>query len=140
MRRRLRKVRVGGREYVWRADIGVLRGDGDVHRCLGVRIWGAGKNSRVLVADLLSKSMSVGWATAATDTSHPTASDIRTLITHALAVGWDPDGRGGVFPLTETSGPELPGFLITDRVRHPDAPDPTARVIQANGYGPAAGT
>ena len=39
---------------------------------------------------------------------------------------------GGTFRLTEDDGLELPGFLITDRVRDPCAPDPTARVIRAS--------
>lgn len=133
MRRRLRKLRVGGREFVWRADIGVVDGDGgDCHRLINVRIWSAGKRSRPLVADLLSTSMGAGWSPAATDDAYPGPRDIRQLIEGGLAFGWEPDALGGTFPLTESSGLELPDFLITDRVWRPEAPDPTRRVIQAN--------
>jgi hypothetical protein len=48
-----------------------------------------------------------------------------------LTAGWDPAALGGVFRLTEEHGLELPGFLITDRVRDPAAADPTGRVIRA---------
>lgn len=138
MRRRLRKLRIGERDFTWRADIRSVAGDGvNVHRCIAVRVWGAGKNGRALTADLLSRSLGGGWTPAATDDAYPTSGDIRVLIEHALALGWDPEIRGGTFPLTEESGIELPGFLITDRMRRPDAPDPTARVIRAAGPRPS---
>ncbi|MBF6341810.1 hypothetical protein IU450_38915 [Nocardia abscessus] len=133
MRTRLRRLRAEGRTFVWRAEIGFVHGDGvDVHRCINVRVWGDGKNSRPLVADLLSKSKSVGWTPAATDGAYPDASDIRTLINRGLELGWQVEARGGSFLLTENSDLELAGFLITDRPRRPDAPDPTARVMQAD--------
>lgn len=132
MRRRLRKLRAGERDFTWRADIRSVRGDGvDLHRCIAVRVWGAGKNGNALTADLLSKSLGAGWTPAATDDSYPASGDIRQLIEHALARGWNPDVRGGTYPLTEDAGVELPDFLITDRLRDADAPDPTARVIRA---------
>lgn len=134
MRTRLRRLRVGERDFTWRATIGHGDGDGvDSHRCVRVRVWGAGKNSRALEADLLSTAMSVGWTPAATDGSYPTPADVRCLAEHALTLGWDPDAVGGTFRITERHGWELPGFLITDRVRDPGAPDPTARVIRASG-------
>lgn len=133
MRTRLRRLRAGDRDYAWRATIGAVSGDGvDLHRCLRVRVWGAGKNGRALEADLLSTATSAGWTPAATDGSYPASGDIRRLVEHALILGWDPDARGGTFLLTEENGLELPGFLITDRVRDPGAPDPTARVIRAS--------
>ncbi|WP_410583177.1 hypothetical protein [Amycolatopsis sp. lyj-108] len=132
MRRRLRALRVGERDFTWRARIGAVPGDtGSLHRCINVRIWGDGKNSRALEADLLSKDMGVGWAPVETDGSYPGAVDIRRLIEHALTVGWEPDVRGGTFLLTEEHGLELPGFLVTDRVRDPNAADPASRVVQA---------
>lgn len=58
---------------------------------------------------------------------------MRTVIEYGLARGWQPDSRGGTFLLTERDAPalELAKFLATDRLRDPDAPDPTARVINA---------
>ncbi|MGW0251076.1 hypothetical protein ACWDYH_31055 [Nocardia goodfellowii] len=133
MRTRLRKLRVGGREFTWRAEIGVIDGDGgDCHRLIDVRVWGAGKRSRPLVAALLSKSLGAGWSPAATDGAYPSANDVRQLIEAGLAFGWEPDVLGGTYPLTESAGLELPDFLITERVWRPEAPDPTRRVLQAN--------
>jgi hypothetical protein len=133
VRTRLRRLRAGDREYTWRATIGAVPGDGvDLHRCVRVRVWGAGKNGCALEADLLSKATSMGWTPAATDGSHPASGDIRRLVEHALALGWDPDARGGTFRLAEEHAPELPGFLITGRVRDPAAPDPTERVLRAS--------
>lgn len=132
MRNRLRTLRARAHSYTWRATIGSVRGDGvDLHRCVRVRVWGAGRNSLALEADLLSKATSVGWTPADTDGSYPSAADVRRLVEHALAAGWDPGALGGTFRLTEEHGLELPGFLITDRVRDPGAPDPTERVIRA---------
>ncbi len=134
MRTRLRTLRVGERDFTWRATIGHVAGDGvDLHRCVRVRVWGAGKNGRALEADLLSKAMSVGWTPAATDGSYPAAADVRRLVEYALTIGWDPGARGGTCRLTEDHGLELPGFLLTDRLRDPEAPDPTERVIRASG-------
>ncbi|MGK3201764.1 hypothetical protein [Amycolatopsis sp. MEPSY49] len=132
MRTRLRTLRVGERTYTWRATIGQVAGDGaDRHRCVRVRAWGAGKNGRALEADLLSKATSPGWTPAETDGSYPAAADVRRLVEHGLALGWDPTASGGTFRLTEDHGLELPGFLLTDRVRDPHAADPTARVVRA---------
>ncbi|MFI6303606.1 hypothetical protein ACIBCH_17165 [Amycolatopsis thailandensis] len=133
MRTRLRTLHIGEWTYTWRAAIGQVDGDGaDSHRCVRVRAWGAGKNGRALEADLLSKAMSVGWTPAATDGSYPEPADVRFLIVRALALGWDPGALGGTFRLTEEHEVELPGFLLTDRVRDAGARDPSARVAQAN--------
>jgi len=131
--KRLRKLRVEGRDFVWKAEIRHVDGSGRCHRCIRVRVWGGGKSSRPLQVDLLSKSWALPWG-CATDTSYPTPADIRAIIGHGLALGWDPDARGGAFVLTEDehgSGWELPGFLVTDRLRDPRAADPTARVLYA---------
>nr|WP_166640607.1 hypothetical protein [Amycolatopsis sp. SID8362] len=128
----MRTLRIGERAYTWRATIGQVAGDGiDFHRCVRVRVWGAGKTGCALEADLLSKATSVGWTPAATDGSYPEPADVRSLVEHALALGWNPSALGGTFRLTEEHGLELPGFLLTDRLRDPDAPDPTGRVIRA---------
>lgn len=132
MRTKLRALRLGERTYTWRATIGHVAGHGvDIHRCVRVRVWGTGKTGRALEADLLAKATSVGWMPAATDGSYPAPADVRCLVEHALALGWDPGAVGGTFRLVEEHEVELPGFLLTDRVRDPGAPDPTARVIRA---------
>ncbi len=119
---------------MWRAEIRHVSGEGDCHRCIRVRIWGAGKNGRALQADLLSKSWGTPWAACATDGSYPAPRDVRALVEYAMENGWEPEIRGGTFMLTESehaSALEVPDFLLTDRLRLPDAPDPTARVIRA---------
>lgn len=133
MRTRLRKLRTGGREFVWKADIRHVLGERDCHRCIRVRVWGAGKNSRALQADLLSKTWGSPWGACAADGAYPERGDVRVLIEHALAYGWEPDAVGGTHFLTEQEHTtfELPAFLLTDRLRVPSAPDPTARVIRA---------
>jgi hypothetical protein len=130
----LRKLRTGGREFVWKADIRHVRGERDCHRCIRVRVWGGGKNSRALQADLLSKSWGSPWGACATDGAYPTPDDVRSLIGHALAHGREPDAVGGTYVLAEREHMEfeLPAFLLTDRLRDPSAPDPTARVIRAS--------
>ncbi|MEV4629582.1 integrase [Micromonospora sp. NPDC049523] len=134
MRNRLREIRVGARTYVWRAQIHHVPGAGDCHRCIRVRVWGAGKTSRALDADLLSDAWPSPWSMCATDGSYPTSADVRTIISYGLEHGWQPDLRGGTFLLSErehAAGFSLPGFLLTDRLRTPESADPTARVIEA---------
>ncbi|MBA9003504.1 integrase [Thermomonospora cellulosilytica] len=133
MRTRLRRLRVDGREFTWKADIRHVPGSGDCHRGIRVRAWGAGKNGRALEADLLSASWPAPWGACATDGVYPTPADVRRIILYALEHGWDPDLRGGTFHLTEAEHAaafRLPAFLITDRLRDPDAPDPTRRVVE----------
>ena len=134
VRERLRSLRIGEREFTWTARIGHVAGEGDCHRCIRLRIWGDGKNSRALEADLLSKSCHSPWTACATDGAYPQPGDVRAVIDYALERGWDPAATGGPFLLTErdhASAFELDGFLLTDRRRDPSAPDPTARVIHA---------
>ncbi|HEY2670861.1 MAG TPA: integrase [Rugosimonospora sp.] len=132
MRPRLRKLHTDGHTYAWKADIRHVSGNGDCHRCIRLRIWGNGKNGRALQVDLLSKSYPGIWGTAcAADDVHPGPADVRTVIRYALKRGWDPAASGGTFALSETGDGaafELPGFLITDRLMTPEAPDPTVRV------------
>ena len=106
-------------------------GVGRLPSVVRVRVWGAGKNSRALQADLLSATWPAPWGACASDDAYPTAEDVRAVIGCGLARGWDPDARGGTFLLTERSqapAPELTGFLVTDRLQDPGAPDPTARL------------
>lgn len=132
MRARLRKLYAGGREFVWRGQIYHVAGERDCHRCIRLRVWGAGKNSCVLQADLLSKAV-LPWG-CATDSTYPTPKDVRRVIDYALTHGWDPDLAGGDFFLSENehaSDFELADFLLTDRLRDDGAPDPTVRVFRA---------
>ncbi|MEV4534574.1 integrase [Asanoa sp. NPDC049518] len=132
MRIRLRRLRVDGRVFAWRAEIRHVRGSGDCHRCIRVRVWGDGKTSQVLQADLLSTYWPAPWGACAADGSYPTPSDVRVLIDHALRRGWRPEQRGGRFLVSEHAGLVLPGFLVTDRLRTPDSADPTDRVVRAS--------
>ncbi|MFI9552104.1 hypothetical protein [Nonomuraea endophytica] len=130
MRARLRRLKAGERQFIWMGRISHVAGDGDCHRCVRLRVWGAGKNSQVLQADLLSKAV-LPWG-CATDDSYPTPKDVREVIDCALAHGWNPDLVGGAFFLGEDASEfELAGFLLTDRLRDDGAPDPTVRVLQA---------
>jgi hypothetical protein len=97
-----------------------------------VRVWGGGKNSQVLQADLVSKAI-LPWG-CATDDAYPTPKDVRSVIDYALTQGWNPDLAGGTFFLSESehaSSFELDDFLLTDRLRTEAAPDPTTRVFRA---------
>lgn len=132
MRARLRKLYAGGREFVWTGQIHHVSGEHECHRCVRLRVWGAGKNSRVLQADLLSKAV-LPWG-CATDSTYPTPKDVRRVIDHALTHGWDPELAGGAFFLSgdeHASEFELADFLLTDRLRDDGAPDPTVRVFRA---------
>lgn len=136
MTKRLRKLYADGREFVWTSQIHHVTGT-DCHRCTRLRVRGAGKNSRVLQADLVSKAV-LPWG-CATDGSHPTPKDVRTVIDYALTHGWEPNLDKGTFLLTESehaSAFELPGFLLTDRLRDERAQDPTPRVFRASDENP----
>ncbi|WP_143591700.1 hypothetical protein [Thermoactinospora rubra] len=132
MARRLRKLYANGREFAWTGQIYHVIGERHCHRCVRVRVWGAGKNSRVLQADLLSKA-DLPWG-CRTDSSYPTPKDVRNVIDYALTHGWNPDLGGGTFFLSErehASAFELAGFLLTDRLRDEEAPDASTRVFRA---------
>jgi hypothetical protein len=133
MRTRLRRLHVGERTFVWLATIHHVPGNHDCHRGIRVRAWGSGKNSQALQADLLSLSWPSPWAMCATDNAYPTSADILALTSYALDNGWRPEVRGGTFMLPEDSpGFPLPDFVLTDRLRTPEAEDPTTRVIRAH--------
>jgi hypothetical protein len=120
--------------FVWKADIVHVSGERDCHRCIRLRVWGGGKNSRALQVDLLSKSWGSAWGACTVDGAYPQPQDVRAVIDYALSHGWDPRHIGGTFVLTErvhAAAFELNGFLITDRVEDPQASDPTARVVHA---------
>jgi hypothetical protein len=113
MRERLRTLRIDGDEFTWKAEIRHVRSDDDCHRCIRVRAWGDGKNSRALQVDLLSKSPSGPWGACATDGVYPTTHDVRALIGHALTDGWDPAVRGGTFHLAGATV-ILDEFVVTE--------------------------
>ena len=83
MRERVRRVRAEGREYTWRAEIRRVSDP----RVIRVRVWGAGKNSQALQADL----------TPPDDWGYPEPADVRALIRTGLAQGWRPEAGGGTF-------------------------------------------
>jgi hypothetical protein len=134
MRTRLRQQRIGVSTFTWRAEIHHVQGQGDCHRCIRVRAWGAGKTSQALQADLLSVTWPAPGGACATDGAYPTPADARAIIAFALDHGWHPDLRGGTFVLSEREHADrfsLPDFLLTDRLRTLEGTDPTIRVIRA---------
>ncbi|WP_432969362.1 integrase [Dactylosporangium sp. CA-233914] len=112
MRQRLRRLHIDGREYTWKADVrGAPGPDGRRHRCIRVRVWGAGKTGCALQADVTERPAS----TAATERyPFPAAEHVRALIAHGLRSGWVPETRGGAFQVTAAAGVTLPGFAVTD--------------------------
>lgn len=137
IKERLRKLYADRWEFVWTGRVHHVAGERDCHRCVRVRVWGAGKNSRALQADLLSKAV-LPWG-CASDSSYPTPKDVRTVIDYALTHDWNPDLTGGTFFLNESehaSAFELADFLLTDRLRDERAPDPTTRVLRAFNENP----
>ncbi|BCJ57612.1 integrase [Micromonospora endophytica] len=130
MRSRLRKLHIDGREFTWKADIRCVSGpDGRLHRCIRIRVWGAGKNGRALQVDLTEKPYSAptvasGDQYVETDVHgsgetcpFPTAADVRVLVRYGLITGWTPEALGGTFQVTSAAELELPGFTITDLLR-----------------------
>lgn len=115
MRKRRRRLRFDRREFLWTARIGhAEQPDGTCRRAVLVRVTDvAAPGGRALVADLVSASAPGPWGYCATDTAHPTPRDVRLLVEHALAVGWESDVPGAPLVLTAESGdPGLPGFRL----------------------------
>lgn len=134
VRTRLRQLRVDGRSFVWRAEISHVLGSDDCHRCIRLRVWGVGKTSQVLQADLLSVAWPAAWGACATDGAYPTPADVCAAVSYAVEHGWQPRQHGGTFVLSEhdhADGFALPGFVLTDRLHTSDGADPTTRVIRA---------
>ncbi|MFC7550645.1 integrase [Plantactinospora sp. GCM10030261] len=126
MRSRLRRLHVDGRAYIWSARVGHVVGpDGLCHRCVRLRVWGAGRNGRALQVDLLSEAPPGPWGDpCATDGCFPEAADVRTVIEYGLRHGWQPDQLGGTHLLTADPPGEaltLPHFVATDLLRAADA-------------------
>ncbi|GAA2195016.1 hypothetical protein GCM10009848_61130 [Micromonospora lupini] len=120
MRSRLRKLHVDGRTFTWKADIrDAFEADGR-HRCIRVRVWGAGKNGRALQADLTE------WPHPPTPWderyAYPTAENVRELARYALSVGWTPEAVGGTFRITSGAKVALPGLAVTDLLSTAERP------------------
>jgi hypothetical protein len=90
--------------------------NGEYLRCVRVRVWGSGKNSRVLRADLLSTSEPGPWGSA-TDVAYPTPRVVRAVVDYALADGWEPRTNGGRYRLDTDADLPIPGFRLTDKLR-----------------------
>jgi len=117
MKLRLRSLRIGTAEFRWTAELCSYR---DIHlsyhRCVRVRVWGGGKNGRMLRADLAATADHGLWGDA-TDASYPTPRVVRAIIEHALAHGWDPAAVGGRHELGTDAELELPGFRLTRQLQ-----------------------
>lgn len=113
MRERLRKLHFNGREFTWMADIRAGPGaDGRRRRYIRVRVWGAGKTGCVLQADMTE---SPAPATPDETTyAYPSAAIVRRLVSWGLEAGWQPEKVGGVFRVSSTVGPVLPGLSLVD--------------------------
>jgi hypothetical protein len=116
MKIRVRTLHIGAREFRWAAELCPYYDlERDYHRCVRVRVWGGGKNSRKLCTDL--ESTDPGPWGGVPDSSYPTPQVVRMLIDYALEHGWDPSGTSGRYELSAGEGPEIPGFQVTDRLR-----------------------
>ncbi|MBF9134490.1 integrase [Plantactinospora sp. S1510] len=129
MRSRLRKLYAHDRQFAWNARIDQVRTGQGLCRCIRLRIWGAGKNSRALRVDLLSRATRSRWGDpAATDGAYPESKDVRAVIDYALGNGWRPDDLGGTFVLSEARHAQellLPAFVVTDLLRLAERPTST---------------
>ncbi|MYX33634.1 MULTISPECIES: hypothetical protein [unclassified Streptomyces] len=116
MRKRRRRLRFDGREFLWTAGIGhAEQPDGTCRRAVLVRVTDvAAPGGRALVADLVSASAPGPWRHCGTGTAHPTPRAVRLLVEHTLAVGWESDVPGAPLVLTAgSSDPGLPGFRLS---------------------------
>ncbi|HXS63869.1 MAG TPA: hypothetical protein VN767_13540 [Streptosporangiaceae bacterium] len=117
MKQRLRTLRVDDVRYRWSAQLRYHRdADLNLQRFVRVRVWGGGKNSQVLSADLVSTSEPGPWGSGVTDVAYPTPKDVRAIIDYALEQGWDPAAVGGRFQLRPAADQEVAGFRVTDSV------------------------
>jgi len=117
VRLRLRTLRIGAVNYRWAAEIcNYCDITGEYFRCVRVRVWGGGKNGRVLCADLLSTSGPGPWGSA-TDGAYPTPRVVRAVVDYAVANGWEPRALGGRHRLDTDADLPIPDFRITDALR-----------------------
>jgi hypothetical protein len=115
MSARLRTLCIGAREFRWPAQISGFTGpSAGYHRCVRVRVWGGGKNGRVLSADLVSVNPGPWCGTP--DSSYPTPGAVRAIIDYALHHGWDPAVTGGRHQVRADDELDIPGFSVTDQL------------------------
>jgi hypothetical protein len=117
MKLRLRTLRIGETEFRWTAELCHYDSGSDCYRCVRVRVWGDGKNSQVLRADLRSTSEPGPWGRCTTDVAFPTPGAVRKLIDYAQVQGWKPSTKGDRFVLDPCGDWDLSGFVLTDRLR-----------------------
>ncbi|WP_345696331.1 hypothetical protein [Kitasatospora terrestris] len=86
-KKRVRRLVVGGDEYLWTGRIGHVGTGAEVRRCVHLRIL-AGRRA-VLPVVMVSAGPLGPWG-AATDCSYPTPGTVRAVLELALAEGWDP--------------------------------------------------
>jgi hypothetical protein len=129
MKSRLRKLYAHDRQFAWNARIGHVRTGQGLRRCIRLRVWGAGKNSRALQVDLLSTTPRSPWGDpAVADGAYPEPKDVRAVIDYALGNGWQPDDLGGTFVLSEARHAQelLPSdFVVTDLLQLAERSTPT---------------
>jgi hypothetical protein len=109
MSTRIRTLRIGTTEFKWTAEL---------HDPLSVRlrVWGGGKNGRMLRADLASAGEAgLLWGDSP-DIAYPTPSVVRAIIEYALDHGWDPASVGGRHDIGTDGGLEIPGLHITGQL------------------------
>ncbi|MEU8179279.1 integrase [Micromonospora sp. NPDC049044] len=125
MRSRLRTLHIDGREFTWKADIRSTAGsDGRLHRCIRLRVWGAGKSGRALQVDLTERPTGASDGQYVETDVHgsgeaypyPTTADVRVLVHYGLGAGWAPQALGGTFTIAPPAELELPRFAITEPV------------------------
>ncbi|WP_354639275.1 hypothetical protein [Kitasatospora camelliae] len=116
---RLRWLRTGAGEFRWTGRLGYLRTASGAERCVHLRVMPAGRGGGSLTALLVSAGPLGPWGVC-TDTSYPTPREVRAILDHALAQGWDPAAQGADFAVTA----ELDGWEVHSpshapgRVRH----------------------
>lgn len=87
MKVRVRTLRIGSREFRWTAELcGHYDLDRDYHRCVRVRVWGGGKNGRMMRVDL--ESTEPGPRGGVPDCAYPTPRVVRAIVDYALENGW----------------------------------------------------
>ncbi|WP_433607028.1 hypothetical protein ACQP2P_31650 [Dactylosporangium sp. CA-139114] len=95
---KLRTLHLGQRDFLWRAAVWYVPVVGaEPHRTVRVRVWGGGKNGRVLQAHLQPAEPD--------DSCFATPKDVRAIVEYALEHGWRPEARGGMFVVRGTLAP-----------------------------------